>query len=237
MGDVIPFDAGKKKKKETAETTIEGKPLSRIQEIVWHEAEAARLQSEADEHKWTAAKLIWEELQGPPKKSQRKLADEIGKSQPHVKFMAATWEYFGGISDNLGYQERPPFNEAYHSAKVRGTREDRPEADELRIPSIETLAEAIDNDPFVAEKVTRALQKAAEMRKDRLGDDPDHGRQQRGQRMLKASQEWHKIMKGINIFVETFRPEPGQKAAAEKLATALEQAAAMIRQRVSKFPD
>lgn len=63
---------------------------------------------------YRAAELISAELSDG--RSQREVAADIGKSQPHVLYMGRVWEVWG---DNPGYQ-RPPFNEAYHSPEVRG---------------------------------------------------------------------------------------------------------------------
>src|SRR5690606_33905695 len=88
--------------------------------IIHHEAEADRLQGEADAHRWEAARLIAEELDGG--KSGRQLAREINKTETHVRYMRKTWEE----NANLGSQDRPPFNEAYQAAK-RGKAKPEPE--------------------------------------------------------------------------------------------------------------
>jgi len=83
--------------------------------------EIIRLEKLADDSQWEAARLIAEELADG--KTQQKLAGEIGRSQPHVSYMAKTWREFY----NLGYNERPPFNDAYHSPEVRGLPKPTPE--------------------------------------------------------------------------------------------------------------
>lgn len=88
--------------------------MDNIERIIRLEADADKLQAEADELRWEAARLIAEELDGG--KSQRQLAREIGKSQPHVKYMAAVHKI---KVDNPGYQGS--FNDAYQKAK-RGKR-------------------------------------------------------------------------------------------------------------------
>lgn len=85
--------------------------MNRIEEIVWHEAEAERLDQEADGHRWEAASLIAQELANG--KSQRELAAEIGKSQTHVSLMAKVWHEWGDYQGN----QRPRFSRAYLDAK------------------------------------------------------------------------------------------------------------------------
>lgn len=88
------------------------KPLDRIQQIIELEAEADNLQAASDHYRWKAAQLIYEELK--IRKGQRPLAKKIGKSKTHVCNMNCVWQTYGHLSD------RPPFNEAYNSAAVRG---------------------------------------------------------------------------------------------------------------------
>ena len=57
----------------------------RVDQIIQHEAAADQKASEAEEHRWEAARLISEELADG--KSQVRLADEIGKSETHVRYM------------------------------------------------------------------------------------------------------------------------------------------------------
>lgn len=66
----------------------------------------------SDECRWRAAELIAAEL--ATGKTQRQLAEEIGKTHQHAGYMNRVWTRFG----NLGCQDRPPFNEAYRQAKL-----------------------------------------------------------------------------------------------------------------------
>jgi hypothetical protein len=83
----------------------------RVNEIIHHEAEADRLTAEASEHRWEAARLIVEEL--VTGKTQRQLAQEIGKSHVHVGAMARVWRTHGGNHD---YQQAASFNQLYRIA-------------------------------------------------------------------------------------------------------------------------
>lgn len=86
--------------------------LSRVDQIIYIEAQADKLEEDVNSLRWQAAELIWQELDSG--KSQRQLASEIGKSATHVNHMAKTWRVC------LGKHPLPPFNEAYHSPEVRG---------------------------------------------------------------------------------------------------------------------
>lgn len=79
--------------------------------IKWCEAEADRLSASADALRWEAAELIAAELESG--KTQRQLAEEIGKHHTHVGFMSRVWDKFG----YLGIQGRPGFNGAYQQVK------------------------------------------------------------------------------------------------------------------------
>jgi hypothetical protein len=102
----------------------------RVQRIISVEKAAERYDELADGCRWEAARLISEELADG--KSQVRLAEEIGKSQAHVSYMAKTWRY------NLGYSDRPSFNEAYHSPAIRsGVQPSEPESLPLGEPEPE----------------------------------------------------------------------------------------------------
>jgi hypothetical protein len=88
--------------------------IDRVQEII-------RLEKNAEVNQWEAARLISEELADG--KSQRQLAQEIGKSQTHVRYMAKTFEIFG---ENHGVHGS--FDLAYHSPEVRGAPQPEPTA-------------------------------------------------------------------------------------------------------------
>lgn len=91
--------------------------MSRISEIIKAEAEADRLQDKSDQWRWLAAELIAAELCDG--KRQRQLADELGyRSHTTVMYKAKAWKIFGLLGD-----QRPSWNDAYHSPEVRGSRE------------------------------------------------------------------------------------------------------------------
>lgn len=98
--------------REVVRELFDKKPVDRIQQIIELEAEADKLQVASDHCRWKAAQLIYEELK--IKKGQRPLAKKIGKSKTHVQIMNCVWQTYGHLSD------RPPWNEAYNSAAVRG---------------------------------------------------------------------------------------------------------------------
>jgi hypothetical protein len=91
--------------------------MSRVSEIIRSWAEYERLRGESDQWGWLTAELISLELNDG--KGQRELGREINKDHKHVAFMARSWQLWGPRSPS----ERPPFNKAYHSPKVRGSRE------------------------------------------------------------------------------------------------------------------
>lgn len=88
-----------------------GEVLSpRVQQII-------KLERQADDAQWEAARLIAAELDDG--KSQRQLAREIGKTHTHVRYMALAWEW----KLKFPPYELPPFNEVYNSSEVRGSRQ------------------------------------------------------------------------------------------------------------------
>jgi hypothetical protein len=98
------------------DTAIEGTVLSpRVQKII-------KLEQGAEWNHWEAARLISEELADG--KSQRQLANEIGKSHTHVQHMAKAWEW----QLKLPPSDRPPFNELYNSPEVRGQSAAKPKS-------------------------------------------------------------------------------------------------------------
>lgn len=58
---------------------------TRIEEIIWCEGQAAELARDSEELRWTAARLIAQELDAG--RTQRDVAADIGKSQRHVGYM------------------------------------------------------------------------------------------------------------------------------------------------------
>lgn len=86
-----------------------GEVLSlRVQQII-------RLEREADDAQWEAARLISEELDSG--KSQRQLAREIGKSQTHVRYMVKCWS----LRENYSFHSS--FSELYNSPEIRAASE------------------------------------------------------------------------------------------------------------------
>lgn len=82
--------------------------MSRVEEIIRLESE---IETSREASQWDVARLIWEELETG--KTQRVLAEEIGKTQQHVSYMAKAHK----ISlDNPGCMERP-FSSTYNEAK------------------------------------------------------------------------------------------------------------------------
>lgn len=89
----------------TLDDALFGEVLSpRVQQII-------RLEREADDAQWEAARLITEELDSG--KSQRQLAREIGKSQTHVRYMAKCWL----LRENYSFHSS--FSELYNSPEIR----------------------------------------------------------------------------------------------------------------------
>jgi hypothetical protein len=99
--------------------------MNRIDEIVSLESGADQPESEASRKRWRAAQLIWEEVEEGT--SRRALADAIGKSHTHVRYMYNCWDKAGRYIAGDAY---PSFQEIYMSTEVRGEPEDSPAAAE-----------------------------------------------------------------------------------------------------------
>jgi hypothetical protein len=80
----------------------------RVQQII-------RLEREADDAQWEAARLITEELAAGKSKTQ--LGREIGKGRTHVLFMSRCWE----LRDR--YYSNGSFSELYNSPEIRAASE------------------------------------------------------------------------------------------------------------------
>lgn len=74
-------------------------PEQPVAAIRWHEEAADLLHERGDYHRWEAARLIAEELEGG-RKTQPQLATEVGKSQQHVSQMRAVWDVYGDRFNN-----------------------------------------------------------------------------------------------------------------------------------------
>lgn len=206
-----------------AGTVIEGRALSRVEEIIIHESEADKLETSASDHRWEAARLISEELASG--KKQRQLAREIGKDHKHVAFMARCWQAWGPRSPS----DRPKFNEVYHSPEVRNTSKGH-KTEELHIPSIEDFAEAMAADNHLAEIVARSVDRAKNIRQEQIDNDPQHKKNEQIRRKQKTHDIYADIRKQVNQLISAYSPD--DKAEAERVALALEQAAQLIRTRI-----
>lgn len=99
----------------------------RVQQII-------RLEREADDAQWEAARLITEELAAG--KSQRQLAREIGKSLSHVHYMAKCWK----LSVHYSEHSYASFSEFYNSPLIRtaeGKAESEPAKEADPLPGLE----------------------------------------------------------------------------------------------------
>jgi hypothetical protein len=93
--------------------------LDRVEEIKRHEAIADREDSRTSEHRWEAARLIWEEITEAGT-SRRALADQIGKSHTHVRYMFNCWDIVGRkLVVSGGSGSLPNFNTVYTSEEIR----------------------------------------------------------------------------------------------------------------------
>jgi hypothetical protein len=104
--------------------------LSRITEIIKHESIADRNDHFTSQHRWAAAQLIWEEIDEG--NSRRGLAQEIGKSHTHVRYMYNCWDIVGRkleLDGEVVHSKLPNFNDVYHSVEVRGDPESSAEGD------------------------------------------------------------------------------------------------------------
>lgn len=96
--------------------------MNRIDEIIYHETAADAESSTRSAHRWQAAKLIYEEVESG--KTKYKLAQEIGKSQHHVRWSARCWDLVGKhYADGNEFSDFPNFNDTYHSDMIRGDQE------------------------------------------------------------------------------------------------------------------
>jgi hypothetical protein len=95
------------------------KDRTRTERIIRLESEADRKDSHTSELRWEASQLIWEEVSEGT--SRRGLAQLIGKSHTHVRYMFNCWEVAGRklrVSGDMN--SLPNFQTIYMSAEVRG---------------------------------------------------------------------------------------------------------------------
>jgi len=98
--------------------------LDRIAEIKRHEAIADRDDAKTSDHRWEAARLIWEEITEAGT-SRRALATAIGKSHTHVRYMFNCWDLVGRKLVVSGAETSfPNFNTIYTSDEIRESPED-----------------------------------------------------------------------------------------------------------------
>jgi hypothetical protein len=90
--------------------------VNRIEEIKKHLSIADEEEISVSDHRWEAARLIWEEIEESGI-SFRRLGDEVGKSHSHVRYMYRTWDLIGS---RLPSNALPNFNTSYNSPEVRG---------------------------------------------------------------------------------------------------------------------
>ncbi len=100
-----------------------------ISEIKMHLARADGDQKIVSVHRWEAARLIWETVMAGW--SRREIAEKIGKSHTHVRYMYNCWDMVGRKLTVSGPEDLPDFNEIYNSEEVRGIqRQEQPQAAE-----------------------------------------------------------------------------------------------------------
>jgi hypothetical protein len=93
--------------------------MDRIAEIKRHLAKADGDEAVISVHRWAASKLIWEEVQAGT--SRRGLADSIGKSHTHVRYMYNCWDIVGRkLAVSGGPDSLPNFQTIYASDEIRG---------------------------------------------------------------------------------------------------------------------
>jgi len=95
--------------------------MDRIAEIKDLEFQAEKPENEVSTLRWKAARLIWQEVEAGT--SRRGLADEIGKSHTHVRFMYKCWDIVGKNFESetdVSWGNLPPFQSIYNSTEVRG---------------------------------------------------------------------------------------------------------------------
>ena len=207
---------------------------ARVEEIIFHEVEAEKLEAdatklgqEADGHRWEAARLIFEEISSG--KSQRQLAREIGKSYEHVRIMAKTWNIFGKC------QPRLAFNVAYHSPGVRGTaKKETDDKPVISLGSIEELADFMLDNPEEAEKIHSATRKAVARAKEKIHDgiesDPKMKNLNNQRKLEEAEKKFKEAAKALQRFTELYKPT--NRTYAERLIEQLEGAIQIIRLRI-----
>jgi len=101
---------------------------TRIEEIIWCEGQADQLDMEADGLRWTAARLIAEELDTG--KTQRVLGEQIGKSHAHVGYMRQVWVRNGNLG---GHSASRSFDSYYQEVKHMDKTDADTRTDDVRV--------------------------------------------------------------------------------------------------------
>ncbi len=98
------------------ETTTLAVPFEdRVERIIELEAEADDLENRADDARWEAARLIYEEVAAG--KSIGRLSKQVEKSHTHVSRMRRVWENWLQQQIQFPEVERPLITDAYEEAK------------------------------------------------------------------------------------------------------------------------
>jgi len=93
--------------------------VDRIAEIKHHLAEADGDEATVSVHRWAAARLIYEEVQSGT--SRRALAEQVGKSHTHIRYMYNCWDIVGRKLQVSGSEKSlPNFQAIYASDEIRG---------------------------------------------------------------------------------------------------------------------
>lgn len=92
--------------------------MDKIEEIRSHLSAADGKGATVSGHRWKAAQLIWEVVNGG--ESKRGLAEQIGKSHTHVNYMYKCWDLVGRKLVVSGPEDMPDFQTVYTSEEVRG---------------------------------------------------------------------------------------------------------------------
>lgn len=92
--------------------------MDKIAEIRSHLSAAEGDAATVSAHRWEAARLIWEVVNGG--ESQRGVADGISKSHTHVRYMYNSWDMVGRKLTVSGPEDLPDFQSVYNSDEVRG---------------------------------------------------------------------------------------------------------------------
>lgn len=100
--------------------------MDRIEQIKHHLQVADGDEATVSKHRWMASELIWLEVNDG--KSRRALAEEIGKSHTHVRYMFNCWDMVGRKLAVSGHVDSfPNFQAIYASSEIRGESDPEPD--------------------------------------------------------------------------------------------------------------